>query len=282
MQLVVLTALTMVAFASNSVLTRLAVDGGHIDPSSFAIIRVLAGAATLGAVLVLKGGRIRWVGRSRAVGCISLAVYMAGFSLAYLTLDAGLGALILFGVVQIYMFAQSALTGTHPSPRQLFGAAIAFLGLMLALWPGAGGQSDVMGAGFMIVAGIGWAIYTVSGRGETDPLAATTANFILCLPLTAGALFWFAEHGSLIGWGLAILCGGVTSGLGYALWYSVLPRLAQNFAPVVQLSVPIIALLGGALLLGEGISLLVALAAALVVCGIALAITAEPKSGQEG
>lgn len=282
MQLLVLTALTMVAFASNSVLTRLAVDGGHIDPSSFAIIRVAAGAATLCVVLTLKGGRIRWVGRSRAIGCISLAVYMAGFSLAYLTLDAGLGALILFGVVQIYMFAQSALTGTRPSLRQLFGAAIAFFGLMLALWPGAGGASDPLGAGFMIVAGLGWAVYTVSGRSETDPLAATTANFILCLPLTAGALFWFAEHASAIGWGLAILCGGVTSGLGYALWYSVLPRLAQNLAPVVQLSVPIIALLAGAVLLGEGITLLVALAAALVVCGIALAITSRPKREQGG
>lgn len=275
MRLILLTTFTMIAFAANSVLTRLAVDKGHIDPSSFAIIRVLAGAVMLGMIMSVRGGALHLFRASRAIGALSLAAYMAGFSLAYLTLDAGLGALILFGVVQISMFAHAALTGQRPTARQILGAGIAFAGLMFALWPGPGGQSDAVGAAFMIVAGLGWAAYTISGRQEGDPLAATTANFILCLPLVTLALVGLATKTTAIGWGLAILCGGVTSGLGYALWYSVLPRLPHNAAPIVQLSVPVIALLGGALLLGEVITPIVAVAALLVVSGIALAVTAK-------
>lgn len=275
MRLFFLTALTMVAFAANSVLTRLAVDNGHIDPSSFAIVRALGGAVVLSLILSIRGGAFALFNRKRAIGAVSLAAYMAGFSLAYLTLDAGLGALILFGVVQIFMFAHTTATGMRPGNRQITGAAIAFLGLILALWPGAGGKSDVLGAGYMIFAGVGWAIYTISGRQEQDPLAATTANFILCLPVVMIALLGLASKATVAGWGLALLCGGVTSGLGYALWYTVLPQIQRNLAPVVQLSVPVIALLGGAALLGEAITPIVVLATVLVVCGIGLAVTSQ-------
>lgn len=280
MFLALLTALTMIAFAANSILTRLAVDSGHIDPSSFAIIRVLSGAVVLGMIMTIRGGKLQVLSKDRFLGAASLATYMAGFSLAYLTLDAGLGALILFGVVQITMFGYAAATGAHPSRRQIVGATLAFIGLTLALWPGPGGQSDVIGACFMTVAGFGWAVYTISGRTAADPLAATAANFILCLPIVTVALVGLATQTTAIGWGLAILCGGVTSGLGYALWYSVLPRLPQNLAPVVQLSVPVIALIGGAALLREPVSAIVALAAVLVVVGIALAVTS--RSAQAG
>lgn len=275
MRVFLLTSFTMIAFAANSILTRLAVDGGHIDPSSFAIIRVLAGATVLSAIMIARGGKLKVFDRNRAVGAVSLAAYMGGFSLAYLTLDAGLGALILFGVVQILMFAHATAKGLRPNTRQILGASLAFVGLTLALWPGPGGQSDVIGAAFMILAGLGWAVYTISGRTASDPLAATTANFILCLPLVILALAGFVTNITAVGVGLAILCGAVTSGLGYALWYAVLPQLPQNLAPVVQLSVPVIALLGGALLLGEAVTWVIGLAALLVVCGIALAVTSQ-------
>ncbi|WP_299778048.1 DMT family transporter [uncultured Roseobacter sp.] len=279
MRLFFLTCLTMIAFAANSILTRLAVDGGYIDPSSFAIIRVLSGVVVLSMIMTVKVGKIELFQRDRAAGAVSLAAYMAGFSLAYLTLDAGLGALILFGVVQISMFAHAAATGAHPNGRQLLGAGIAFLGLLLALWPGPGGQSDAIGAAFMVIAGLGWAVYTISGRGSVNPLAATTANFILCLPVVTIVLVGLATRTTAIGWGLGILCGGVTSGLGYALWYSVLPQLPQNLAPVVQLSVPVIALIGGAVLLGEPVTVIVAVASVMVIFGIALAITSRSAQG---
>jgi drug/metabolite transporter (DMT)-like permease len=187
------------------------------------------------------------------------------------SLDAGLGALILFGVVQITMFLYATLSGASPTRFQITGAAIAFAGLVLALWPGADSHADFGGALAMIVAGLGWAAYTISGRSAGDALAATGAGFVLCLPLLVVLLAAFVDHMSATGWALAILCGGVTSGLGYALWYTVLPDIAPALAAVVQLSVPVLAIVAGALLLGEKITPIVVIAAILVLSGIALA-----------
>lgn len=275
MRLVFLIAVTMLAFAANSILTRVAVEGGYIDPSAFALVRVAAGAAVLGTLVAVRGGGPPLLRRNRLPGAISLTVYMIGFTLAYLTLDAGLGALILFGVVQITMFSHAALVGSTPSVRQVTGAAIAFAGLLIALWPGAGGLADPVGAGLMVVAGLGWAAYTILGRKASDPLAGTAANFILCLPMVAVLLVGSGLRMGITGVALGIVCGGLTSGLGYALWYRILPQLDAATAAVVQLSVPIIALLAGAVLLGEVLSGLLLLAAACVVGGIGWAVTAQ-------
>lgn len=264
----------MIAFASNSILTRLAIEGGHIDPSGFALVRVVAGALVLGMIVSVRGGGLPLLRRNRLPGALSLAVYLIGFSLSYLTLDAGLGALILFGVVQVTMFAHGAFFGTKPTSRQVAGGSIAFLGLLLALWPGPGGSADLAGAVLMIVAGLGWAAYTVLGRAARDPLAATSANFLLCVPILLVLLTGTGLVFSVSGIALGILCGGLTSGLGYALWYSVLPKLASATAAVVQLCVPVIAILAGAVFLGENITIVILLATLLVVGGIGLSVTA--------
>ena len=276
MHVALLTAFTMVAFAANSILTRLAVDGGYADPMSFAVLRVLAGALVLAAMVLPRTRRIPWKDPMRAVGAASLAIYMIGFSLAYVTLDAGLGALILFGVVQITMFVHAATRGQNPTPRQIIGASIAFAGLVLVLWPAPDSVSDPIGAAAMVVAGLGWAVYTISGRNAQHPLAATAANFCICLPPLALVLLPFVSFVTPWGIVLALVCGGVTSGLGYALWYRVLPRLQQSVAAVVQLSVPIIAILTGAALLSESVTFVVIAAALLVVFGIGLAVTSRP------
>ncbi|MFT4707722.1 MAG: drug/metabolite transporter (DMT)-like permease [Ascidiaceihabitans sp.] len=273
MRLISLTALTMLAFAANSILTRMAIEGGHIDPSSFAAIRIVAGAIALAMILTVRGGGLPLFERARIVGALSLAAYMIGFSLAYATLDAGLGALILFGVVQVTIFIWGALRGATPSTRQLSGASLAFVGLLIALWPSEGSTSSVAGTALMVIAGLGWAAYTLVGRGATNPLAATAANFVLAMPLLMILLVGQSLNANIIGIGLAILCGAVTSGLGYSLWYAVLPKMTATTAAIVQLSVPIIAIAAGAVFLGEVVSLLIVIAAALVVGGIALAVT---------
>lgn len=280
MRLIFLTCATMIAFAANSVLTRMAIDGNHIDASGFALVRVLSGAIVLGMIMSLRGGSLPLLRRNRLPGAISLAVYMIGFSLAYMTLDAGLGALILFGVVQITMFSHGALRGAAPNQRQLTGAAVGFAGLLLALWPGPGGLADPVGALLMVSAGLGWAAYTIVGRRSADPLAATSANFLLCLPVLLILLPGSSLSFSATGLALGVLCGGVTSGLGYALWYSVLPRLSQSTAAVVQLSVPVIAILAGSLVLGEPLGITIVISAALVVGGIGWAVSARsPQAG---
>ncbi|AXI48739.1 EamA family transporter [Sulfitobacter sp. SK012] len=282
MRIAFLTTLTMFAFAANSLLTRAAVDGGHMDPAGFAVLRVLSGAVVLASILAMRGGGVPLLRRERLPGAISLAVYMMAFSLAYLTLDAGLGALILFGVVQISMFSYAALLGETPTPRQIVGAVIAFLGLLLALWPGPGGLADPVGAGLMVAAGVGWAIYTIVGRRASDPLAATGANFILCLPMVALLLGLVDFSATVQGVALAVLCGGVTSGLGYALWYSILPKITGATAAIVQLSVPVIAILAGAVFLGEELPLIVIVSATLVVGGIAWGVTAPRVQRTKG
>ncbi len=278
MRLVLLILVTMMAFAANSILTRLAIDGGHIDPSGFALIRVASGALVLGMILTWRGGGLPLLRWNRLSGAISLTVYMIGFTLAYLTLDAGLGALILFGVVQITMFAHGAVTGSAPTQRQLTGSGVAFAGLLVALWPGQSGNTDLIGALLMVAAGIGWAAYTIIGRRAADPLAATAANFLLCLPMVLILLAGTGLTVSFTGVALGILCGGLTSGLGYALWYHVLPQIAGPTAAIVQLSVPILAILAGVLLLGEALGLLLVLATVLVIGGIAWAISAPPAA----
>lgn len=274
MRLLLLTILTMIAFASNSILNRLAIDSGSIDPSSFAMIRMLAGAVALCMILTVRGGGLPVFVRGRFVGAASLAAYMIGFSLAYISLDAGMGALILFGTVQVVMFGWSALRGTAPTVRQLGGAGVAFAGLILALWPKDGAGGDLAGSAFMVIAGIGWAIYTIAGKGNKDPLAATAANFVVAMPMLLVLLIGTGLYAAPSGIALAIVAGAITSGLGYALWYLVLPQLPGQTAPVVQLSVPIIAIAAGAALLGEAITWPVLIAAVLVLGGIALTVTA--------
>lgn len=279
MRLFALVTLTMIAFAANSVLNRLGVGGGRIDPIGFALVRLGAGAAML-AVLVLANPRqrtaparaTRRVGR-RAVGVASLLVYLFGFSLAYGGLDAGAGALILFGWVQITMFAGAVAARELVPARRWAGAGLAFAGLFVLFAPGA--QTPLgWHAASMAAAGVGWGVYSLVGRGERDALVATAANFIVAAPFglalalaLPGALSW-----SPAGVALAVASGALASGLGYALWYALLPGLGAARAAVAQLSVPLIAAAGGAALIGEAVSWRFGAAAALVLGGVALAV----------
>ncbi len=283
MRLFLLTALTMVAFAANSILNRLALAGGHIEAVPFGAIRLVAGAAMLaGLCIVLRGG-LRLGGPARVSGALSLLVYMYGFSLAYTALDAGLGALILFGMVQITMFAAALLTRETLPARRWIGAALALSGLAWLMWPGAGTAVSPWHGALMGLAGIGWGVYSLAGRKSKDALQATAANFTLAAPV--GLLAWLAlpspaDAAPLSGYGivLAILTGAVTSGLGYALWYTVLPSLVASVAAVAQLTVPIIALLGGILLLGESLTVQIVLSSALVLGGVALSMPRRRKT----
>lgn len=277
MRLVLLTALTMTAFAANSVLNRMALAGGSIDAASFGSIRLIAGAVMLGALCLGLRGGLRLGGAGRVTGVIALLIYIYGFSAAYTALDAGLGALILFGVVQITMFAGGLVAGEATPPRRWIGAALALAGLTWLLWPGAGPQVSVPHGLSMALAGVGWGVYSLIGRRAGDALQATAANFILAAPL--GVLIGLAlpagaggTHVGVEGLALAILAGAVTSGLGYALWYRVLPGLDSAVAAVAQLTVPVIAVAGGMVFLGESLGLQTVLASALVLGGVAVSV----------
>ncbi|WP_114967085.1 DMT family transporter [Alkalilacustris brevis] len=276
MRLFLVSSLVMVFFAANSLLNRLALAEEAIGAAEFAAIRLASGALMLAGIIAVRDRHLRALRRADPWGVAGLTLYMLGFSFAYLWLDAGLGALILFGGVQITMFAGALLRGETLAPRRIGGAAMALAGLAWLTSP-AGAAPYPVGAALMAAAALGWGIYSLRGARAGDALAATATNFLWATPFAVLAMLAFAGTvaTSLPGIGLAILSGAVTSGLGYALWYAVLPHLAASAAAVAQLTVPVIALAGGALLLGEPPSLPAMLAAAVVLGGVGLALTSR-------
>ncbi|WP_333830752.1 DMT family transporter [Pararhodobacter sp.] len=276
MRLFLLSALVMTAFAANSLLNRAALADGLIDALPFALIRVLAGAVVL-ALLVRERPR---AGRAQWGAAAALTAYLVGFSLAYVALDAGIGALILFGLVQVTMLAGAVVLGERPAPHRWAGAALAMVGLGALLLPGVDAVPDPVAAGLMALAALGWGLYSLAGRGAARPLAMTATNFALAVPMVAALALpgLLSASLSVPGVALAVLSGAVTSGLGYALWYQVLPALGASRAAVAQLSVPVIALAGGVLLLGESLTWASAAASLVVLAGVALAILPGRKS----
>ncbi len=277
MRLFALVTLTMCAFAANSVLNRIGVGLQGMDPMDFATVRTGAGAAMLWLlVLMRKAARPAVLTPARYAGAFALAVYMVGFSWAYISLDAGLGALILFGVLQIVVFGWAVIEGGNIPLLRWIGAAIALAGLCVLLWPAGAATVPLGGALSMTVAGAAWAAYTLLGRSEADPLGATASNFLLCLPLVGLVPIWS-------GWGpvnipgtvTAIIAGAITSGLGYAMWYRALPSLPTTVAGIAQLSVPVIAVVAGVVFLSEPLTPRLILAGALVLGGIGISLLAR-------
>ncbi|SLN28482.1 EamA-like transporter family protein [Roseovarius albus] len=277
MRLFLLTALTMLAFAANSVLNRMALAEDAIDAVSFGAVRLLAGAVMLAILCFALRDGLALRGPGRALGVVSLLLYIFGFSLAYDSLDAGLGALVLFGVVQITMFAGALVLRELVPPRRWLGAGLAFAGLAWLLWPGSGAEISPMHGGLMALAGFGWGLYSLNGRRGGDALQATAANFIWATPV--GVVLMLVTQGtqgiadaSNSGIWLAVLSGAVTSGMGYALWYSVLPKLPAAVAAVAQLTVPVIAMAGGMVLLSEALTWQFVVAAVLVLGGVVVSV----------
>lgn len=273
-QLGLLTVLTLIAFAGNSILNRMALAEALISPEAFAAIRLTSGALALGLMVSLRQRSARWLRKGSAVGATALGVYAIGFSFGYLRIDAGLGALLLFGVVQITMFAAALIHRQETISRaRWFGTAMAFGGLVLLLLPGTVAPSPVFAA-MMVISAVAWGVYSLVGKSATEPLASTAANFLYAAPAALLVWFFIPPTAALTssGVGLALLSGVVTSGMGYALWYYILPQLRTTTAALTQVTVPIIAALGGILLLGEEITLAFIASAVLVLAGVVVSL----------
>ena len=273
MRILLLTVLTLVAFAANSVLTRAALALGEIGPGMFMSIRLAGGAVTLSLLVALSGGLGDLRRYARLGPAAMLLLYMAGFSYAYVTIDTGSGALILFGGVQVTMFAGALLAGERPGPLRWLGSGLGMAGLAVLFLPGATAP-DAFGALLMTGAAIGWGMYSLAGRGPGPALAKTGAAFILATG--PALLIWLllpqGPEASGFGILLAVLSGAIASGMGYAMWYAVLPKMDATVAAVAQLTVPIIALLGGMVFLMEPLTSRFVIAAALIIGGVGLAL----------
>ncbi len=269
----ILTALAMLAFAANSVLCRLALGQKLIDPASFATVRVLTAAMTL-IVIVWP----RWRARGRARGnwrnAGVLFAYLVSFSFAYLSLSAGTGALILFGAAQLTMIGSALSSGESFSLPGRIGFILAVLGLVVLVFPGITAPNP-WGALLMAIAGLSWGLYSLMGRGSGDPLEVTANNFIYLLPAVLLLSVCLPADRHLSGKGLlfAAMSGSAASGLGYVAWYEAQKRLSAISAATVQLSVPVIAALGGLALMTEQVTLRLVLASCTTLGGIAVVLT---------
>ena len=277
---IALTSLAMTAFAGNSLLCRLALKQASMDAASFTTIRLVSGAAMLW--LVTRTRRGAPAGGGNWLSALALFSYAAGFSFAYVSLPAATGALLLFGAVQATMIGQGLWSGERFMGLQLVGLVLAFGGLFGLLLPGLSAP-PLEGSLLMLGAGLAWGIYSLRGKGAGNPTRVTAGNFLRAAPFAVAlSLFMFMSKGTSLdaaGFWYAVASGALTSGMGYAIWYAALPALKAKNAATVQLSVPVIAALGGIVFLGEPITPRLALASAAILGGIALVVLEKRAPG---
>ena len=273
-QTILFTTLAMIAFASNSLLNRLALGQGSIDPVSYTLIRLVAGAVMLALIAAIQRNNGKAGMRGSWLSAALLFLYAISFSFAYLTLGAGTGALILFGSVQVTMILAALSSGERPRVLEWLGVFLALGGLIYLVLPGLTAPSP-LGSALMTAAGIAWGFYSLRGRGSNTPLADTTGNFVYAAPfiILVRLISFKGIHLSMNGALLAAFSGAVASGIGYVIWYAALRGLTTTRAAIVQLSVPALAAWGGVIFLAESLSVRLILAGALILGGIALAAT---------
>lgn len=268
-QLILLTVLTLIAFAGNSLLCRLALKHSGIDAASFTSIRLASGALMLW--LIAQGRRDAPAGRGNWGSAFALFAYAAAFSFAYLHLTVATGALLLFGAVQGTMIGYGIWKGERLHLLKVAGIILAAAGLAGLLLPGLSAP-PLGGSALMLAAGAAWGVYTLRGRNAGDPIKVTAGNFLRAAPM-ALALSLLTLHSAELdqtGVWYALASGALASGIGYVIWYTVVPQLKTSTAATLQLSVPVIAAVGGILFLGEPVTLRLLLASATILGGIGL------------
>jgi drug/metabolite transporter (DMT)-like permease len=273
MRVALFAALALTGFAANSLLTRAGLGAGRIDAATFTGLRLTSGALTLLLLARLRGGGRATAGGGSWSSAAALAGYAIAFTLAYARVGAGIGALILFGSVQITMIGTGLVRGERPARADWAGIAVAFAGLVVLTRPGAT-SPDPIGSLLMAVAGACWGAYSLAGRRVHDPLLATTGNFVRATAVAMAfvAVSWSTRHVTSTGAWLAIASGSLASGIGYTFWYAALPSLASWRAAVLQLIVPVATAAAAVFLLGETITTRLVIAMIAVVCGIGLTI----------
>ncbi len=275
-----LTVLALLAFAGNSLLCRAALRHGGIDAASFTTIRIVSGALVLCLLVWFRRARgAAATGRGSWLSALALFAYAAGFSFAYVRLPTATGALLLFGAVQATMIGHGLWRGEHLRAAQKAGILVAFAGLVGLLLPGLSAP-PLGSACLMLAAGAAWGVYSVRGQSAGDPLRVTAGNFLRAIPMCAGLSLWLLGSVSADTAGViaALASGALASGLGYAIWYTVLPALRSTSAAVVQLGAPVLAALGGIAWLGEPLTIRFVLPALAVIGGIAL-VTVPRRTG---
>jgi len=273
LQTVLLTTLAMIAFAANSIICRVALKEDSLDAASFTTVRLLTGALTLWLIVSIRRTGKQRIDNHARRSAIMLALYAVSFSFAYINLNIATGALILFGAVQATMMLKGFLSGERLDFLEWIGFTTAFTGLLVLVFPGLTAPSPT-GAILMLIAGIGWGSYSVLGRRSQNPIDDSAINFLLAAPicLAVSIFMYSALHITVRGLLLASLSGSIMTGCAYVVWYKALSGLTVIRASIVQLSVPVLAALGGIFLLDEPLSLRIIIAGILILGGVGLGL----------
>jgi len=281
MKIILCTILALFAFAGNSILCRLALGEDTIDAASFTTIRLLSGIIVLAIILKMTNASRAITSKGSWKASFMLFLYAVTFSFAYISLDTGTGALILFGAVQITMILVGLLAGNKLHYFEWLGVIAAFSGFVYLVMPSLTTPS-LIGFILMSVAGVAWGFYTLAGKGSESPLSDTAYNFLRTLPLVIILIVVTNQNASLSQRGilLAVLSGGIASGLGYTIWYIALGGLSSIQAAAVQLLVPVIAAIGGVLFTNEMFSLRLATSSVMILGGITAVILGKHYSEQ--
>ncbi|WP_417689547.1 DMT family transporter [Pseudidiomarina sp.] len=283
-----LTFLALCAFAGNSVLCRWALAEFAMNPAQFTLLRLVSGAGALAVIVWIAQqtgprGAFERPKKANWWGALWLTAYAYCFAYAYISLATGVGALILFTAVQMSMLAIGAWRGTRYGAIEIVGILLALSGFLYLVWPQFTAPFTAIAVLLMTLAGIAWGAYSTVGRGSKAPLSDTKTHFVraslLSSPLLLMGILYSNLHWQPVL--LALLSGVVTSAIGYALWFKVLPHLRVTSAAVGQLSVPLIAALGGFLFVGEALSLRFVIASAVTLGGILLVITYRVSTAKQ-
>jgi len=268
--LLFLTGVALLFLSANSLLAKAALINSYIDAYSFTFYRIVSGAFTLLILIYFKQKTITLSKNKNWLSAFMLFLYAITFSYSYLNLEAGLGTLLLFAVVQLTMIFIAFFKKENIGIQKIIGITIAFSGLVYLLFPSEKLELSFFHSFLMIIAGIAWAIYTVLGKNSTDALFSNYDNFVKATLFIILFYILFIDNTFITSKGiiLAVISGSLTSAIGYTIWYVVLPQLKIVTASIIQLLVPIIAIFFSVLLLDEQLTYTLVISTLIILSGI--------------
>lgn len=274
LNLFLLTSLTLIFFAANSLLCKAALVDNHIDAFSFTFLRLFFASVVLLLILLVTQRKVDINIKTNWLNAFFLFLYAIAFSYSYINLDAGLGALVLFASVQLTIVAYAFFKKEQISSKKIFGIILAFSGLVYLLFPKDDFSISIFHFFLMVISGIGWGFYTILGKKSQNVLKDTSDNFIKALLFVLAFFLFFVDFTKFSSYGvfLAFLSGGIASGIGYSLWYFVLRNIQIVTASAIQLIVPVIAIFLSILLLEEKLTFSLIFSSILILSGIFIAI----------
>ncbi|WP_198305707.1 DMT family transporter [Arcobacter vandammei] len=277
-KLIGLLLLVLIFFASNSILARMAISTQNIDAFTFTFLRTISAMFVLLILFFYKNKNLKISLKTNYLGGFMFFLYAICFSYSYINMFAGVGTLILFAVVQLTMIILALFFNEKLTLNKIIGISIALGGLVYLLYPKDDFTISYFHTFLMFLSGAGWAVFSVIGKKSQNATLNATDSFIKATIFTIiFAIFYltFFENNFKIDLAtsfMAILSGSITTAFGVFLWYFILPKIEIMTASIVQLIVPILAIILSVIFLGEVLTFELVVSTFIILLGIFLAL----------